>query len=184
MAEHNTDPGKRKAQHLLANEVLELVHGRDEALKTRAEHEASRNPNLATFTGTSSPASQIDQAEQLAKNNRIYLPESLVHNTPLARIFYHAGLVPTKSEGARLIAKGGAYVASSTRHGDGEDLVWTQIKGQGAEEVATFLVDGLLVLRIGKWKVRVIEVVDDDSFAFKGLDAPGWDEWKKQRTAS
>lgn len=164
--------------------MLELVHGREEALKTGAEHEASRNPNLASLTGTNSSTTQSSEAEPLAKSQRIYLPKSLVHSTPLARILYHAGLVPTKSEGARSIAKGGIYIASGAHRGDGEDLVWTQVKEQGSEEIATFLVDGLLILRIGKWKVRVIEVVDDDSFAFKGLHAPGWDEWKKRQTAS
>lgn len=36
MAAHNLDPGQRKAQHLLAGEVLELVHGPEEAAKTKS----------------------------------------------------------------------------------------------------------------------------------------------------
>lgn len=182
MLEHDTDPGKRKAQHLLASEVLELVHGRDAALKARAEHQASRNPNLILSSKQESGADESQTAEQLAAANRIYLPQSLVHNTPFARILYHAGLVPTKSEGARLIAKGGVYLASSATSNDGQGLFWTQIKDQRAEDAIGLVADSLLLLRVGKWKVRVIEVVDDDRFAFKGLDAPGWDEWRKQRT--
>ncbi len=158
MEEHQLNPGERKAQHLLASEVLELVHGREEASKTRAEHEASRNPTLATFSGPSHSTSSPGPFERTAQNDRIQLPKSLVVNTPFARILYHAGLVSSKSEGARLIAKGGVYVASST---DDENLVWTQIKDQKPEDVASLLLDRLLMLRLGKWKVRTIEIVDD-----------------------
>ena len=189
MHEHNIDPGKRKAQHLLASEVLELVHGRDAALKARAEHQASRSPNLMLSSKQDAAAGDESTAEQLSDANRIYLPQSLVHNTPFARILYHAGLVPTKSEGARLIAKGGVYLASSAPlrqpqgdpQADEQSLVWTQIKDQRAEDAIGLFADSLLLLRIGKWKVRVIEVVDDDRFAFKGLDAVGWNEWRKER---
>ena len=59
--------------------------------------------------------------------------------------------------------------------------MWTQIKDQRAEDAIGLFADSLLLLRIGKWKVRVIEVVDDDRFAFKGLDAVGWNEWRKER---
>jgi tyrosyl-tRNA synthetase len=39
------------------------------------------------------------------------------------------------------------------------------------------------VLRTGKWKVRVVEVVDDEVFESEGLEAPGWAEWKESRRA-
>jgi len=74
---------------------------------------------------------------------------------------FHAGLVATKSEGARLIAKGGVYVA--TNSGDGEQSVWEQVKDEKSTTEADFMVNGLLMLRLGKWKVRVIEAVDETS---------------------
>ena len=147
MAEHSTDPGKRKAQHLLASEVLELVHGRDEAERTRAKHQAMRNPSLVSSGNTGT-------AEE-----RIVLPSSWVLDTPFAHILFNAGIASSKSEGARLVAKGRVYIASKTTEGDSEELNFKQIKDQGPEDIADLIVDGRLILRIGKWKVGVIEVV-------------------------
>ena len=136
--------------------MLELVHGRDEALRTRAEHATSRNPNLQSLAGAVEDGTGADTA-----TGRTRLPRHLVHNTPLSRVLFHAGLVATKSEGARLIAKGGVYVA--TNSGDGEQSVWEQVKDEKSTTEADFMVNGLLMLRLGKWKVRVIEAVDETS---------------------
>lgn len=173
MSAHNLDPGKRKAQHLLASEVLELVHGRDEALNTRAQHEALRNPTLASLS--SSSTSDASQAETSSNEAWIRLPQSLLLGAPsYAHVLFHAGLAPSKSEGARMIAKGGVYVASSEAYanvdsgGRQQELVWTQIKDAKAAVVDTALLNGLLMLRLGKWKVRVIQMVPDDQ---QGVDA-------------
>lgn len=40
---------------------------------------------------------------------------------------------------------------------------------------------GVVVLRVGKWKVRVVQVVDDAEFEKSGLSAPGWDEFVRRR---
>lgn len=41
--------------------------------------------------------------------------------------------------------------------------------------------EGLLILRAGKWKMRVIRVVSDEKFeAMKLAPPPGWDEWKAE----
>ena len=164
MAEHMSDPGKRKAQHLLASEVLELVHGQEEAEKTRTEHQEMRNPNLASII-KEKPTGLKDEGETAlgAGEQRTLLPSSLVLNTPFARILYHAGLVASKSEGARLVAKGGAYVATKAGATDNDELTFVQIRDQKPEDVAGLLIDERLVLRVGKWKVRVIEVVEDDA---------------------
>jgi len=184
MAEHATNPGKRKAQHLLASEVLELVHGKDVAKKTRAEHEGLRNPTLATFSLRTPTAGSCERA---------ILPSSLVLNTPFSRILYHAGVVSSKSEGARLIAKGGAYVAVSSQKGtagdaslaaDSDKLAFVQLKDQSPADVQQFVANGMLVFRIGKWKVRVVEVVEDADFDAQGLSAPGWDDLKASRSSS
>lgn len=73
-----------------------------------------------------------------------------------------------------MIAKGGVYVASSEAYanvdsgGRQQELVWTQIKDAKAAVVDTALLNGLLMLRLGKWKVRVIQMVPDDQ---QGVDA-------------
>ncbi|KAK4507628.1 hypothetical protein PRZ48_001363 [Zasmidium cellare] len=171
MQQHTQDPGKRKAQHLLAAEVLELVHGVEVAAKTQVEHQAMRAPTVASLLRTSSTD---------AETQRTKLPQSLVHNTTFGRILYHAGLVATKSEGSRLVSKGGVYVASPSKTQDGE-LSFTQIKDQQPSDVEDLIVDGLLILRLGKWKVRVIEVLQDEEFDAENGDAPGRTEHKANR---
>ncbi|KAK5701488.1 tyrosyl-tRNA synthetase [Elasticomyces elasticus] len=178
IVEHTADPGKRKAQHLLATEVLELVHGKEVAARTRAEHQASRSPNLASFTSNEQTTS--------ASQERTILPMSLVMNTPFSRILYYAGIVASKSEGTRLIAKGGAYVASSspndvTSQGEAasDSLKFVQLKDQTPADVQGYITNNLLIFRIGKWKVRVVEVCSDVDFEARGLDAVGWSEVRK-----
>lgn len=188
MTEHRSNPGKRTAQHLLASEVLELVHGPEVAKKTRAEHEASRKPLMASLShAAAAGAAEGDQPMAHDAASRTRLPQSLVYNTPFSRILYHAGLVGTKSEGARTISQGGVYVATASPSnsaqggggGGGGQLNFVPVtKEQTAADVVT---NGLIILRLGKWKVRVIESVDDDVFdALLGNDAPppGWMEWK------
>jgi tyrosyl-tRNA synthetase len=173
MTAHTADPGKRLAQHLLASEVLELVHGREVAELTRGQHQAMRNPSL-------SGQSQL-------QGERTILPRSLVAGTPFTRILWHAGIAGTKSEAARLVKSGGVYVADSVSGSGSEseaqasESKFAPIKNQKPEDLESFTRDGLLVLRTGKWKVRIVEVVDDETFE-KSLDGgeapPGWEEWK------
>jgi tyrosyl-tRNA synthetase len=154
MVEHNADPGQRKAQHLLASEVLEMVHGLEEAAKTRAEHQMMRNPSRISCS--SQTTSGEKSSEQDA--NRISLPKSQVLNTSVAHVLFYAGLAKSKSEGTRMIEKGGVYVAPK----DGTaGLSFVKIDAQTANDAASLLVDNMLILRLGKWKVRVIEVVDN-----------------------
>lgn len=162
MQEHQVNRGKRKAQHLLAGEVLELVHGPQEAAKTRAEHQAMRAPSLSTLTKLASPQGELTSGVKSTQAaQRIQLPRSLVHDVPFARILFHAGLAPTKSEATRTIAKGGAYVAvpadSSTTS---EGINFVPIASGRPADAQDHVMDGLLILRLGKWKVRVIEVVE------------------------
>ena len=173
MNEHNIDPGKRKAQHLLASEVLELVHGREEAEKTRTEHQTMRSPNLASLTGRA--RTQQDQGQGLQSDgteDRIVLRKSQVLDTPISRVLLHAGLASSKSEGARMVAKAGVYVASRTLGHENQELHFVQAKDQNVQNAAELLVDELLILRIGKWKVRVIEVIDDGDMEVQDGGSP------------
>lgn len=193
MASHAADPGKRKAQHLLAREVLELVHGRDEAIKTRTAHQALRSPTLTSLAQqrSSNPSPEPPSSAQSTPSTgaeRTALPSSLVLNTPFSCILYYAGIAPTKSEGARLVAKGGVYVATlrsspstagTADEADESDLVFVQLRDhQKSEAAQEYIVNGMLVFRVGKWKVRVVDVIEDAEFEARGLEAPGWREWR------
>lgn len=176
METHTQDPGKRKAQHLLATEVLELVYGPEEASRTRASHQASRAPTLAALTQTG--AANSDMSEKAGEDGRTVLPASLISDSTWAKIVYHAGFVSTKSEGTRLIAQGGVYVASPGTTGRQGDLEFVQIKDQTPGAADQFVLHGKLVLRFGKWKVRVVEVMDDAEFVAQGCEARGWQDGK------
>ena len=193
MKEHAADPGKRQAQHLLASEVLELVHGPEQAAATRTRHQALRNPSLASISqATPLPTDDSSGSSATAETQRAVLPSSLVLKTPLSRVLYHAGIVSTKSEGARSIAKGAVYLAqtaspsaddasiegSTEPAATADGLRFVQVRDQRPDEVSSYITNGMLIFRIGKWKVRVIEVTEDAEFDRRGLDAPGWAEYK------
>ena len=147
--EHQSDPGRRIAQHLLATEVLELVHGREEATKTLAEHQAMRKPSLNKI------AVDSDSGQ-----DRITMTSSQVLGQPVAFVMHVAGLTTSKSEATRLIASGGVYMAVTPAGADVESLDFAQVsKGQVVEP--SHLLAGRLIVRLGKWKVRSIEVVED-----------------------
>ena len=157
MSEHYSDPGKRRAQHLLASEVLEMVHGREEAEKTQADHQMMRKPSLASLTSQSTI--NVGEAASGQDVNRIVLSKALALNSSIGHVLFNAGLAKSKSEAVRMVEKGGVYVAST----DGSaELTFTKISNSAAGEVSNLLVDNLLILRLGKWKVRIIEIVDDE----------------------
>lgn len=204
MIQHSVDPGKRIAQHLLASEILELVHGPQEAEKTRKKHEAMRKPTLESVTqtrrlpqeakavedgDTATPISNSAEAEDLADidessepaaeehgpgEQHIILAESKVLNLPFATILRNAGLASSKSEATRMINAGGVYVARRVQQGDNEsnggswesqELEFVALKAlEEGVSVEGLLIERQLVLRLGKWRVRVVQVVDDEIF--------------------
>ncbi|KAK4984176.1 tyrosyl-tRNA synthetase [Elasticomyces elasticus] len=190
MSEHNESPNQRVAQHLLAKEVLELVHGAEEALGTEKQHRGMRRSTSASNAAASSGAPadgarsdglpQTDSIARQTKYNslppaRTSLPISLVRDHPFSRVLYHADMVASKTEGARLISKGGAYVGSP-QGSVSDEVIFTSItkdleEGQKAEDFITD--DNLLILRLGKWKVRVCEIVSDEEFERRKTNAPG-----------
>jgi tyrosyl-tRNA synthetase len=177
MTEHEADPGQRKAQHLLAREVVDLVHGSEEAQNTQNQHRLSRRPNLQSLQ-----AKAEGSKEGL---NRVYLPHSLVHNKPPARILYHAGLAKSNSDGTRMVNSGGAYIGSQSEGSGSEsegELGFRSLKGISAAKVTEMMdKSNVLVLRTGKWNVKLIEVISDVDYQEKGLSAPGWEEFMAAR---
>ncbi|KAK2766671.1 tyrosyl-tRNA synthetase [Arachnomyces sp. PD_36] len=198
MEEQKKDPSKRVAQHALARDFVELIHGRIEAEKVQESHRqafASKTTpqpvKPAQPSDTRNPKSKVGfwnpAADPLAKpttfettlSPHVTLPESLVYNQFLHKVLWHAGLVSSKSEGHRVAVNRGAYVGS--RPGDSgkmEDAVaYTPIKTWGPEKTKDFILDGgLLILRVGKWKVKIVKIIPDEEFEAQGLTAPGWKE--------
>lgn len=202
ISEHCLDTSKRVAQRKLAREVLEIIHGEEEtnaveaqhgmlfrpsktALRKQARSGTSKNketppkPNSKDFNFLLNKAAVPDKP-QAAGN--VTLPRSLVFSRQIGRILYASGLVASRSEGHRLSAARGAYVGSlpGKKHTDMPNHVdFTPALNWDDDYVNRFIIDGkLLILRAGKWKVKIIHVVDDDEFKKLGLDVPGWEDFK------
>ena len=187
MDEHVKDPSKRHAQHALAGDVVAMVHGASEAKDAEASHRMlfSSRPGQAKPASISGDLSNSlnKTAPQTNSYNMppvsIVLPTSLIYHQSIARILYAAGLVSSRSEGHRLAANQGAYIGSRA-DGTGrmsDDLTFTPVKLFAPYRTKDYIIDGdLLILRVGKWKLKVIKIVSDEEFERRGLTAPGWKE--------
>ncbi|CAG8929573.1 unnamed protein product [Penicillium salamii] len=203
MEEQNKDPSKRVAQHALASEFVELVHGKQEADAVALQHRQLFRPRASTAAptplsktsvppasharsitaGFETPQSGNPYAPQTNFANmgdmKVTLPESLVFNQPFNKVLWSAGLVSSKGEGHRVIVNNGAKVGS--RPGDSgpmtDQLSFTPIRIWAAEKTKEFVLNGnLLILKLGKWKFRSVHIVSDEEFRTQGLTAPGWEE--------
>lgn len=193
MAEHAQKPSERKAQHLLAREFVELVHGEVEAAGAEQQHRSifRKAPLLVAANAAGSledtpPRSSAPITPTNAPKVNVTLPMSLVINKPPAKVLHSAGLVESRSEGHRLAVNQGAYIGSRPIGGGGmgDSLDFTSVKTWDPSKTEDYLMDGnLLVLRVGKWKVKIVRVVSDEEFRRLGLDAPGWKEEEEARRA-
>jgi len=197
MAEHRLDESGRIAQHKLAKEFVELAHGLAAAEEAEAQHRqfhrknlslrelkaAAQRPKMDPKTGKpedlhpslnkhAQPFRMEDQSSM-----RISLPRSLVIGQPLSRILWSAGLVASRSEGQRLVNNGGVYIgARSDAKGGMDDAVsYTPARDSKWESLSKYVIDEeLLILRVGKWKIKIISIVPDDKYEETGLSCPGW----------
>ncbi|CEL10742.1 Putative Tyrosyl-tRNA synthetase [Aspergillus calidoustus] len=207
MEEQNQDPSKRVAQHALASEFVELIHGKAEADAVAIQHRQLFRPRSSTaeptplprtpgsgsnqpknyMSGFVNPQSGNPYAPQTNFSNmpsaRVTLPQSLVFNQQFHKIMWSAGLVSTKSEGHRIIANKGASVGSrpgisGSMEGGGmpDALTFTPIKTWTADKTQEFIINNdLLILKLGKWKMKIVNIVTDEEFKKLGLTAPGWE---------
>ncbi|SHE63881.1 tyrosyl-tRNA synthetase [Caldanaerobius fijiensis DSM 17918] len=117
-----------EAKKVLAYEVTKLVHGEEEAQKARKAAEA-------LFEGGGSlddvPTSKISQD---------------MINTGILDVLLAAGVIPSKSEGRRLIQQGGLYV--NNEKVDDINMVVTE----------DFFKDGFMLVRKGKKTYNKIEI--------------------------
>lgn len=192
MTEHNSQPSQRIAQRKLAFDVLDLVHGEELATDAAQQHGLvfksprtpvpkpalvpGRNPpDVSSLLNTHAPITTASNAP----SPHLLLPKSLVHKQPISRVFYSAGMVASRSEGHRLIANKGAYVGSRPGASGtmGDQLEFSPALNWHADETEKYIIDGrLLILRVGKWKIKIVKIVSDDEFERLGLSAPGWKE--------
>lgn len=58
-----------------------------------------------------------------------------------------------------------------------DQVDFVSIKHWFPEEIQKYIIDGdLLILRVGKWKVKIVKIVSDEEFEKMGGTAPGWEE--------
>lgn len=192
MEEHTKAPPKRVAQHKLAREVLKFVHGETLASQAEQEHRKIFNnslaPNPQTENDGSQPTDYVNKAisstrEEHAPTHSVILPKSLVYNQRIYRVLYHAGLVVSRSDGMRMVTKGGAYLGAKPGSSGtmGEQVDFSPAANWEGKETEKYIIGGdTLILRVGKWKIRVIKIISDEEFEKKGLSAPGWKEDKPE----
>ena len=175
-----------------------MIYGTNEAVSVESQHGTlfrppgvlSSEPSSASQPSKSEePSATIDAKAKPAHTTstnipsaNVTLPRSLVQNQSIARVLYAAGLVGSRSEGHRLAGNRGAYIGSrpAAKGGMGEGLDFTPVMNWVPEDTEKYIIDNnLLILRVGKWKVKVVKIVSDEEFEDLGLDAPGWAEWKE-----
>jgi len=124
------------AKERLAWEVTALIHGRDEADKALSGAKAAFG-SAAQGDKSAMPGAELYRAGFEAGYN-------------IVDLFLDAGLVPSKSEGRRLVQQGGAFVSSA----EGELSAINDLSAIiGADRLNA---DGELVLRAGKKRYLLI----------------------------
>jgi tyrosyl-tRNA synthetase len=194
--DHMRSPQQRKAQHKLAREFVELVHGVEQAKHAESQHrlifensmtsegDAVAKPNLEA-TSSPSPIQSLTPIEGTTAQvgnleAHIKLPRSAVEGSNIGRVLLACGLVPSASEGHRLAARGSVHVGGLTGGSDQgmamieSFLTFTPVDSWSTEYAQKSLIDDkLLILRRGKSHVRIVEVVSDPEYQKLGLSYPG-----------
>lgn len=199
MEEQALDPGKRVAHHLLAYEVLALVHGHEAAAAAQTAHKQMYGKGQVVMETTAATAATAVAADGepgiITLNNApridIELPESLIRGTSIARILFASGLVKSASEGNRLAVQQGIYIGGAPGHYhqsgkrgmDAAELKFTPVRLWSAEHTQHYLIDGkILILRKGKHNIRVVKMVSDDEYKASGQTYPGMPYTGQMRT--
>lgn len=217
MEEHEKEPSKRVAQHKLAREVLEIVHGGEIAKRTEQEHRSlfrrpsvglppvplwtappkngralgdhTREEQMRPINKDWGMEKQLKKAAEIvnlesAPSVSLILPKSLVYKQPISRVLYHAGMVSSRGEGHRLIANKGVYLgarpgATGTM---GNQVDFSPAANWDGSETERYILGGdTLTLRVGKWKVKIIKIINDEDFEAQGLSVPGWKEERPEK---
>lgn len=208
MQEHEKDQSRRVAQHKLAREFVELIYGLGAAQEAEAKHRKlfNKNPTISEMTTRASGPSSTEQAQtgtprfshpSLNKHAQplrredndpinVKLPASVVFTRRLESILWAAGVVKSRAEGKRLVHAGGMYIGgrADARNPMDDALSFTPAKTGDWEEVEKFIIDkSLLIVRSGKWRVKMINIMPDTEYASLGLTNPAWEEMKEKEQA-
>ena len=71
----------------------------------------------------------------------------------------------------------GAYVGGLPNRSMDDELSFFPCKNWEPEDINKYIIDdALLILRVGKWKVKVVRIIPDEDFTAQGLSCPGWEE--------
>jgi tyrosyl-tRNA synthetase len=187
MEEQVKDQSKRVAQHLLAYEVVALVHGQAKAKETAEKHRSVYSkggagiPLMTTALGEEHEGPERPVTLNNAPRIDMILPESLIMGKSIGKILYAAGLAKSGTDGHKLAVQQAAYIAGMPGRKVGESqpmdpaqLTFNPIKLWFPQETQRYLIDGkLLILRKGKHNIRVIKMVSDEEYKQSGETYPG-----------
>lgn len=182
MEQQSQDPSKRVAQHVLAFNVVSLIHGEQAAQEAKAQHESMyAKPASGRGWDYAAPADGQPTTPNNAPRVDMVLPQSVIMGKSISSILYAAGLASSRADGQRLAVQRAAYVGgspgqkSSTNKGMmAGQLTFTPVSVWHPDDTKNFLIDGkLLILRKGKHNIRVIEMVSDEEYAKSGQTYPG-----------
>lgn len=141
-----------------------------------------------TYASSSTAIGTTAEDSQKEASNVVTLPLPLLTQGSFPRVLHAAGLVGSKTEGHRLIAKRGAYVVlpNSGSLENPSNLKWEQIPDAiSTTDPNQYLLDWeALVLRSGKSKIQICRIVTEEQFEEEGLTCPGWEEFKARRVDS
>jgi tyrosyl-tRNA synthetase len=190
--EHMKNPSRRKAQHKLASEFVELVHGKDEASSVKAQHELMFSKAPTPSSSHNDPVGvKALELPQVNVNNRpkahLKLPRTLVETRSIGKILHACGLAASASEGHRLAAEQAVHIGGSPG-GKKEPmndaaLTFTPVKLWRPNDTSKYLIeDSLLIFRRGKHNIRIIEVIEDAEYKTLGLSYPGMTTGWNRRT--
>lgn len=182
MVEQNADPSKRVAHHVLAYNVVSLVHGEAAAKEAKEQHQGMYGKS-ATVPGWeyAAPSDGQHTTPNNAPRVDMMLPESVIMGKSISSILYAAGLASSRADGQRLAVQRAAYVGASPGQKSSVNkgmmagqLTFTPVAVWHPDDTKNFLIDGkLLILRKGKHNVRVVEMVSDEEYAKSGQTYPG-----------
>ncbi|MDY6906071.1 MAG: tyrosine--tRNA ligase [Thermodesulfobacteriota bacterium] len=137
------------AKAVLAFEATQIAHGPDEAVKSY--NNAAVNFGAKKIPESLLPSSKIprggagDGADAAGNAPQTEMPQSAIDaGIPAFDLFHTAGLTKSKGEARRLIKQGGAYINDN------------RVSGDDYQVTAADVVDGKIVLRVGKKRYHTV----------------------------
>lgn len=99
-------------------------------------------------------------------------------------MLYHAGMVKSRSEGHRLVTNKGVYLGALPSAGGtmGNQLEFSPAFNWQGNEIVKYTIGGdTLIVRVGKWNVKIIKIISDEEYEAQGLTCPGWKEQVEEK---